>query len=98
VPFGLRSPFIRGEICFFEEYRTRHAAAGLVSRCECLSERLALLCQLFSAFFGLNQHVLRVAQVLFPTLPRFPVAASVIKLKVMQVFQKFGSGTVWIFP
>jgi hypothetical protein len=53
------------------------------------SSFLALLRKLLFAFFGLKQHVVRIAQALFPALPCFPVAVPLIKLKVVQVFQKF---------
>src|SRR5579864_3281246 len=55
---------------------------------ESQSAFLALFCKLLFAFFGLNENVVRIAQMLFPALPYFSVAAPVVKLKLMQVFKK----------
>ena len=50
---------------------------------------LALFCKLLFAFFGLKQHVVRIAQVLFPALPDLSVPAPFVKLKLVQVLEKF---------
>ena len=50
---------------------------------------LALFGKLLFAFFGMNENVIRVAEMLFSTLSSFPVAAPIVKLKLVQVFEKF---------
>ena len=50
---------------------------------------LASFRKLLSAFFGMNEHVVRIAQVLFPALPCFPVAVPFVKLKLVEVLKKF---------
>jgi len=50
---------------------------------------LALFCELLFAFFGLDQHVIRIADFLFPSLSDFSVAAPIVQLKLVQVFKKF---------
>jgi hypothetical protein len=50
---------------------------------------LALFRKLLFSFFGLKQYVVWIAQVLFPALSYFSVTAPIVKLKLVQVFQKF---------
>ena len=54
-----------------------------------VSAFLVLFCKLFFAFFGLKEHVVRIADFLFPALPDFSVPAPIVKLNLVQVFQKF---------
>ena len=49
----------------------------------------ALFGKLLFAFFGLNENVVRIADMLFPALPRFAVLVPIVKLKLVQVFEKF---------
>jgi len=49
---------------------------------------LALSGKLLFSFFGLKQHIVRIAQILFPALSHFSVPAPIVKLKLMQVFKK----------
>ena len=75
---------------FFPNYKTRLVSgSSLVSSCERVSAFLALSCKLLFAFFGLKQHVVRIAEFLFPALPDFSVPAPFVKLKLVQVFEKF---------
>jgi hypothetical protein len=61
----------------------------LVSICKRVSGFLALFRKLLFSLLGLKQYIVRIAHVLFPALSRFPVTAPVVKLKLVQVFQKF---------
>lgn len=45
--------------------------------------------KLLFAFFGVNENVVRTADLLFPALPDLSVVAPVLKLKLVQVFKKF---------
>jgi len=45
--------------------------------------------KLLFAFFSMNKYIVRVAEFLFPALSSFPVAAPIVKLKLVQVFEKF---------
>jgi hypothetical protein len=54
--------------------------------------RISVSCvvsQVLFAFFGLKQHVVRIADFLFPSLPDFSVPAPIVKLKLVQAFEKF---------
>lgn len=37
----------------------------------------------------MDKHVVRIAQMLFPSLPRFAVPVPIVKLKLMQLFEQF---------
>jgi hypothetical protein len=54
-----------------------------------LSCFLALLGKLLFAFFGMNENVVRIAEMLFPFLAGFAEAAPIVKFKLVQLFEKF---------
>jgi len=45
--------------------------------------------KLLFAFFGMNENVVRIAQMLFPFLAGFAVASPIVKLKLVKGFEKF---------
>ena len=57
--------------------------------CERESAFLALFSELLSAFFSVDENVVRVAEMLLPFLAGFSVVAPIVKLKLVQVFEKF---------
>jgi len=70
---------------------TKPACCGgsrTVSSCEFVSAFLALFCKLLLTFFGLNENVVRITEMLFPFVADFSVPAPIVKLKLMQVFKK----------
>ncbi len=50
---------------------------------------LALLGELLSAFFGMDENVVRVAEMLFPFLTGLAVTSPIVKFKLVQVFEQF---------
>src|SRR5579864_1343026 len=69
--------------------RTRLAGGSIwFSSCKRVSAFLALFRKLLSAFFGVNENVVRITEMLFPFVPDFSVMAPLVKLKLMQVFKK----------
>ena len=84
IPGVLRERLLRERVL-----RDPPAGFCLVSSCKRVSVFLALFGKLLFSFFGLKQYVVRIAQVLFPALSRFSVTAPVVKLKLVQVFEKF---------
>src|SRR6266571_9181064 len=70
--------------------KTRPLQAGLSAfNCENELAFLALFFELLSAFFGVDENVVRVAEMLLPFLASFSVAAPIVKFDLMQVFEKF---------
>ena len=49
---------------------------------------LALLGKLLFAFFGMDENVVRIAEMFFPFLAGFAVTAPIVQLKLLQVFEK----------
>lgn len=65
-------------------------AAGLSGvEFECESALLALLGEFFSAFFSMNENVIRISEVLFPLLPDFAEAAPVLKFDCFKGLKEF---------
>jgi hypothetical protein len=49
---------------------------------------LALLSKLFSSFFSKDENIIGIAEMLFVFLAGLPVLVPIVKLKLVQVFEK----------
>src|SRR5580765_7485879 len=73
---------------FAVEQKTRFSAGLSGLSCGSESAFLALLCELLFAFFGVNENVVRIAEMLFPFLTGFAMTTPIVKLELVQVFEK----------